>query len=81
VLVWQAEATTHPELDPGIIAAAYAHDPVAAAAEYGGQFRSDLEATSPARHSMPRSCAGGTSCRRCHDGPYVAFTDPTGERR
>jgi hypothetical protein len=34
VLVWQTNtAATHPDLDPGIIASAYADDPVAAAAE------------------------------------------------
>jgi hypothetical protein len=66
VLVWQADtATMHPDLDPGIIAAAYAGDPVAAAAEYGGQFRSDLEGYL-AREALDAAIvAGGTSCRRC----------------
>ena len=78
VLVWQADtATTHPDLDPGIIAAAHADDPVAAAAEYAGQFRSDPEGYL-AREALDAAIVS----RRYElpplpDVPYVAFTDPS----
>ena len=43
VLIWQAaSAEMNPTLDPAIIAEAYEDDPESAAAEYGGQFRSDI---------------------------------------
>jgi hypothetical protein len=45
VLVWQSDtATMNPTVDPAVIALAYEADPAAAASEYGGAFRSDLEA-------------------------------------
>jgi hypothetical protein len=43
-LVWQADTRSmNPMVDERVIAAAYAADPTSARAEYGGQFRSDLE--------------------------------------
>jgi hypothetical protein len=43
-LFWKASsAEMNPSLDPAIIAAAYELDPAVAAAEWGGQFRSDCE--------------------------------------
>jgi hypothetical protein len=45
VLVWQADTRSmNPTVDESIITRAYAEDESAASAEYGGQFRSDLEA-------------------------------------
>lgn len=35
--------TMNPTIDPAVVAAAYADDPVAAAAEYGAEFRTDVE--------------------------------------
>jgi len=44
VLVWQADSLTmNPSLDPAVVAAAYEQDASAASAEYGAEFRSDLE--------------------------------------
>ena len=44
VLIWQAaSAEMNPTLDPAIIAEAYEDDPESAAAEYGGQFRTDIQ--------------------------------------
>jgi len=44
VLVWQAPTLTmHPALDRQVVADAYAEDPAVAGAEYGAEFRSDLE--------------------------------------
>ena len=45
VLFWKAPTVAmNPNVDRTVIAEAYAQDPVAAAAEYGAEFRSDLEA-------------------------------------
>jgi hypothetical protein len=42
-LVWAADTVTmHPSIDRGFIAAEYAKDPTAAAAEYGLEWRSDV---------------------------------------
>lgn len=78
-LVWQADtATMHPRLDPEIIAAAYADDPIAAAGEYGGQFRSDLEGY------LAREALEAVIVRGRYELPplpavqYLAFTDPSG---
>jgi hypothetical protein len=78
VLVWQSDtATMNPSVDPAVIASAYEADPAAAASEYGGAFRSDLEAfvsrealeacIIPNRRELPP--AGHA---------YVAFADPSG---
>ena len=68
----------NPSVDPAVIARAYEDDPIAAAAEWGGAFRRDVEAfltpealaavTVPDRHELPP--AVGVS--------YVAFADPSG---
>jgi len=44
VLFWKAASLEmNPTLDAEIIAAAYEEDPAAAASEWGGEFRSDVE--------------------------------------
>lgn len=70
--------TMNPTIDADVIAAAYADDPVAAAAEFGGVFRRDVESlltrdaidavTMTGRRQLP-PVAGVT---------YHAFTDPAG---
>lgn len=78
-LVWQADtATMNAAVDRAVIAQAYADDPIAAAAEYGADFRSDVEAflsldavqavVVPDRRELP--VLAGVR--------YVAFTDPSG---
>jgi hypothetical protein len=80
VLVWQADtATMNPTVDATVIAAAYAADEASARAEYGAQFRSDLEdyvspdvverAVVQGRHEVPPE-------RGRHR--YHAFVDPAG---
>jgi len=73
-------ATTHPDLDP-IIAAAHSDDPVAAAAEYAGQFRSDPEGYLARKALDAAIVRGRYELPPLPDVPYVAFTDPSGERR
>jgi hypothetical protein len=68
----------HPDLDPEIIAAAYADDPIAAAAEYGAAFRSDLEGHL-AREALDAVIVRGRyELPPLPDVQYVAFTDPSG---
>jgi hypothetical protein len=79
VLVWQADTRTmNPTVDERVIADAYARDEAAASAEYGAQFRRDIESyvsrevleavTVPDRYELPPSA----------DIAYVAFVDPSG---
>jgi hypothetical protein len=79
VLVWQADTRAmNPTVPQSLIDKAYADDPVAAAAEYGAQFRSDIEAflqqewiDGAVREGLHEIApAPGTS--------YTAFTDPSG---
>jgi hypothetical protein len=79
VLVWQADTRMmNPTVDPRVIDAAYESDEAAAAAEYGAQFRRDIESfvarealdavVIPGRRELP-PVAGVR---------YVAFVDPSG---
>jgi hypothetical protein len=79
VLVWQADTRSmNPTVDPTVIEAAYEADETAAAAEYGAQFRRDIEAfvtreaveacVIPDRHELP--LVVGTM--------PTAFVDPSG---
>jgi len=79
VLVWQAPTMAmNPTIDPSVVRRAYDEDEVAAAAEYGAEFRSDLESfvsrdvlravVVPDRHELPPR-AGVR---------YAAFVDPSG---
>jgi hypothetical protein len=79
VLVWKAATRDmNPTVSEKFIATEYARDPSNANAEYGAEFRSDLEAfvsrevveaaVVPDRHELPRTDAT----------TYVAFCDPSG---
>ncbi len=79
VLVWQADTRSmNPHVDPQVIADAYAADDVAAAAEYGAEFRRDIEsfvarevvdsAVVPGRYVVPPLSSLS----------YQAFVDPSG---
>ena len=79
ILVWKADtASMNPALDKQVIADAYASDPIAASAEYGAEFRSDLEAY------IDRQQVEGVTSSRVTVRPYApgtayaAFTDPAG---
>ena len=73
--------TMNPTIDPHVIASAYDDDPVAAAAEYGAEFRSDVEQILPldalnavrmvGRFELPPMLSDvGTA--------YVGFLNPAG---
>jgi hypothetical protein len=79
VLVWKAPTRAmNPSVPQRVIDAAMEEDPARAAAEYGAEFRSDVEtfvsrevidaAVVPGRHELPRVDGAG----------YVAFVDPSG---
>jgi hypothetical protein len=79
VLVWQADtATMNPAVDAQVIADAYQQDEASAAAEYGAQFRRDIESfvsreavdacVIPDRHELPPISSVS----------YLAFVDPSG---
>ena len=79
VLVWQADTKTmNPTVPDAVIATAYAEDEASASAEYGAQFRKDVErlltleavegAVVPGRRGIAPS--PGTT--------YLAFCDPSG---
>jgi hypothetical protein len=79
ILVWQAPSRVmNPTLDEGVISAAYAADESVASAEYGAEFRRDLEAF-VSREVLERCVSPGERER----GPlpastYHAFCDPSG---
>jgi hypothetical protein len=79
VLVWKAPTRTmNPTVPQAVIDEAYERDPASAAAEYGAEFRTDIETyisrevveacTVAGRHELP-SIAGSD---------YVAYIDPSG---
>jgi hypothetical protein len=69
----------HPDLDPAIIAAAYEDGPIAAAAEYGAEFRSDLEGYL-AREALEACIVPGSYELLPADrvDGYFGFVDPSG---
>lgn len=82
VLVWQADTRTmNPDISERIIADAYARDPARAAAEYGAQFRADIEGFIDAA-TVEALTEPGLTVRgarpRVHR--YFAFVDMSGGR-
>jgi hypothetical protein len=80
VLVWRAPTVTmNPSVPRRLIDEAYEADPASAAAEYGAQFRTDVE-TFVAREAVEACVAVGVRERAPlpaqHD--YCAFVDPSG---
>lgn len=79
VLVWQADTRSmNPSVPQRLIDEAYERDPASAAAEYGAQFRTDVEQF--IRREVVEACTdAGVFERRPQRGvPYIAFTDPSG---
>ena len=79
VLVWNAPTRTmNPSVPQSVIDAAYERDPVSAAAEYGAEFRSDIEAflAREAIESCQRS--GPLELPPVPGTTYLAFVDPSG---
>jgi len=79
VLVWKARSREmNPSLSPAVVALAYARDAAAARAEFGGEFRDDLEGF------LPLEVVEGRVVRNRRELPpieginYVGFVDPSG---
>ena len=79
VLVWQAPTSVmNPGIDPQVIADAYAADDVSAAAEYGAEFRRDIESF-VAREAIDAVVVPGRREVPPIDGlRYSGFVDPSG---
>ena len=79
MLVWQADTMTmNPSVPQSIIDAAYEDDPANAAAEYGAQFRSDIEAV--VTREAVEACVidGRFELPPMANIAYSAFVDPSG---
>jgi hypothetical protein len=79
VLVWRAPTLVmNPSVPQWVIDDAYDADPASAAAEYGAEFRTDVE-TFVAREAVEACVALGTRERApLPDQDYAAFIDPSG---
>lgn len=78
VLVWQAPTEVmHPGVDAETIADAYEDDPVSAAAEFGAQFRTDVE-TFLSIEVVEACVDQGVYERAPGRHVYRAFVDPSG---
>jgi len=79
ILVWQADTRAmNPSVPQSLIDAAMADDPARAPAEYGGQFRTDLEAYVAREAAMACVSAGVFERPPKHYTTYRAFCDPSG---
>jgi hypothetical protein len=78
VMSWQAPTDImNPSIDPQFIADAYEDDPISASAEYGAQFRSDVEAFI-AREAIDAVISDDRERPYVAGVRYHAFTDPAG---
>jgi hypothetical protein len=79
VLVWQASTRTmNPSVPQSLIAEAYAEDDASAAAEYGAEFRRDIEAFLSKEAIEAVTITDRRELPRLHSASYVAFVDPSG---
>lgn len=82
-LVWQADtATMHPHAPDSrlgrVITKAYTEDEARASAEYGAEFRRDIESFVSREAVDAVVMPGRQELPPCGDGRYVAFVDPSG---
>jgi hypothetical protein len=79
VLVWQAGTRTmNPTVPQRVIAEATERDPSSAAAEYGAQFRTDIEAFVSLEHVESCTREGPLELPYTESFRYNAFVDPSG---
>jgi len=79
VLVWKGStAEMNPSLDPTVIAEAYEEDPASAAAEYGADFRSDVEAFVSRETVDACTMLGFSELLPVWGISYAGFVDPSG---
>lgn len=78
-IVWKAPTDRmNPRVDRRIIAKAYADDPAKAKAEYGAEFRTDVEAFLTREAVEAVTDKGVTNRTRAPGSKYIAFVDPSG---
>jgi hypothetical protein len=78
-LIWQADTRTmNPSVPEAVIADAYEDDPANAAAEYGAQFRSDIEAFVTREAAEACVIDGRFELPPMASVSYSAFVDPSG---
>jgi hypothetical protein len=79
VLLWRAPSVAmNPAVDPAAVAAAYQRDPASAAAEYGAEFRTDVEAFLTRELLDAVIVPGRAGLPPLSSTAYVAFVDPSG---
>jgi hypothetical protein len=79
VLVWQAASRDmNPTLPQSVVDRAYADDPASAAAEYGGEFRSDIEGFLDPAWIEAAVVEGLHEIAPDPTKQYVAYCDPSG---
>ena len=79
VLVWQADSKSmNPTLPDSVIAQAYEEDAAAASAEYGAQFRRDVESFISREAVEAVVVEGRLELPPLPDIEYTAFVDPSG---
>lgn len=79
VLFWKADSRAmNPSLDERIVAEAYERDAAAASADYGAEFRSDLESLFNADAVKACLISGRREVPRISGVRYFAFVDPSG---
>lgn len=79
VLFWKATSLAmNPALDGKVIEEAYARDPIAAASEYGAEFRSDCERFVALEIAEACRVSGRFELPRVAGTRYFGFVDPSG---
>jgi len=79
VLVWKASSREmNPSLSTAVVALAYARDAAAARAEYGGEFRDDVEGFLSLEVVEGRVVRDRREIPPVYGVSYVAFVDPSG---
>lgn len=78
-IVWQADTRSmNPTIDPKLIEDAYRDDPDAAGAEYGAEFRRDVESFVSREAIRDAVISGRDRIPPVAGTRYVAFVDPSG---
>ena len=79
VLVWKAASLEmNPSLSPAVVEAAYRNDSPAAAAEFGAEFRNDIEGFLSAEVVESRVVRGRLELPPVRGIDYAGFVDPSG---
>lgn len=73
-----ASRTLNPQLSESVVKRAYARDPAKAAAEYGGEFRTDVEGTFTIEQIEAVTVSGVREIGYIGGKQYSAFVDPSG---